>query len=196
MTSSLTDITDEYRFYNRSEQDKTNYFDFQYTVFHNGLCGQLDIPPLKRICTPFLHVHPHQTEQFFLQQGQLSYQLKDKVYTCDIHTCPSPIVILPSTPHTFWMGDNKEDLIFIVRTEPLYKDHGLRPSSYENIAGARRDHSMNIWQVFVFVHNIETYPVLLPLSLTTWIFRIGSIFGHLLGYQIEYEEYTTRMWND
>ena len=91
------------------------------------------------------------------------------------------------------MGDNKEDLIFIVRTEPVFKDHGLRPSSYENIAGVRRDHYMNLWQAFVLINNIETYPVVLPLSLTKWIFQIGSLLGRLLGYQIEYEEYTTRI---
>jgi hypothetical protein len=150
------------------------------------------IPPKNRPCTPFLHIHPYQIEKFLLLQGQLSYQFGDNIYSCDISTCPSPIVIPPLVPHTFWMNDNKEDLILIVHIEPMYKDHGLRASSYENIAGVRRDKYMNIWQAFVFIDDIESYPIFLPLSFVKFLFKIGSLFGRLLGYQREYEEYTTK----
>ena len=156
------------------------------------MCGNLAIPPLKRPCTPYLHIHPYQIEKFTVLQGYLAYQLGDKHYSCDIHTCPSPIIIPPNVPHTFWMNDNQEDLIMIVRIEPIYKDHGLRASSYENIAGVRRDKYMTLWQAFVFIDNIEAYPVRLPLLPMKLIFKIGSLIGQLLGYQNEYEEYTTR----
>jgi hypothetical protein len=92
------------------------------------------------------------------------------------------------------MNDNKEDLIIIVRIEPTYKTHGIRAESFENIAGVRRDEHMNIWQAFIFLDNIETYPTRLPLSFLKTIARIGSLIGQLLGYQTEYEEYTTRIF--
>jgi hypothetical protein len=139
-------------------------------------------------------MHPYQTEKFILLQGHLSYQLGDKIYSCNIHTCPSPIVISPLIPHTFWMNDDTEDLILIVRVEPIYKDHGLRSASFENIAGVRRDKHMTIWQAFVFLDNIETYPTFLPLFFVKFIFKIGSLMGQLLGYQSEYEEYTTKFF--
>ncbi len=148
---------------------------------------------MKRPCTPYLHVHPYQVEKFTLLQGQFSYQFGDKLYSCNIHTCPSPIVIPPLVPHTFWMGDNKEDLIIIVHIEPIYKDHGLRAESYENIAGVRRDKYMTLWQAFVFIDDIESYPTFLPLFLVKFIMKIGSLIGQLLGYKIEYEEYTTKI---
>lgn len=90
------------------------------------------------------------------------------------------------------MSDNKEDLILIVRIEPIYKDHGLRTESFENIVGVHRDKHMSIWQALLFIDNIETYPIFLPLFLTKLIFKFGSLIGQLLGYQIEYEEYTTK----
>lgn len=148
---------------------------------------------MKRLCTPYLHVHPNQIEKFILLQGQLSYQLGDTIHTCNVRTCPTPIVIAPSVVHTLWMSDNQEDLIVIVRIEPTYKTHGLRASSFENVAGVRRDRYMTLWQALVFVNNNESYPILLPLWLTKWIFRIGSFVGQVLGYQVEYEEYTTRV---
>ncbi|CAF1177934.1 unnamed protein product [Adineta steineri] len=189
-TSSLN-ITDGYYFYNRSEQNQNAYLEFKHTVYKQGLCGNLEIPPLKRPCTPYVHIHPYQIEKFILLQGQLSYQLGDKIYSCNIHTCPSPIIIPPLVPHTFWMNDNKEDLILIVRIEPTYKTHGLRAESFENIVGTRRDEYMNIWQAFVFIDNIESYPVALPLFITKLLIKTGSLIGQLLGYRIEYEEYTT-----
>jgi hypothetical protein len=149
---------------------------------------------MKRLCTPYLHIHPYQIEKFFLLQGQLSYQLGEKLYSCDIHTCPSPIVVLPFVPHTFYMTDNQEDLILIVHNEPVYKDHGLRISSYENIAGVRRDKYMTLWQALVFIDDIESYPIRLPLFWTKLIIKFGALIGQLLGYQTEYEEYTTKFF--
>ncbi|CAF4404493.1 unnamed protein product, partial [Adineta steineri] len=73
-TSSLN-ITDGYYFYNRSEQNQNAYLEFKHTVYKQGLCGNLEIPPLKRPCTPYIHIHPYQIEKFILLQGQLSYQL-------------------------------------------------------------------------------------------------------------------------
>jgi len=51
---------------------------------------------------------------------------------------------------------------------------------------------MTIWQALLFIDNIEAYPVFLPLFLTKLIFKFGSLIGQILGYQIEYEEYTTK----
>jgi len=171
---------------------KNAYLEFQHTVYKQGLCSNLEILPLKRPCTPYLHVHPYQTEKFILLQGQLSYQLGNQVHSCDIHTCPIPIIIPPLVPHTFWMNDNKEDLILIIHIEPTYKGHGLRAESFENIVGVNRDKHMTIWQALLFIDNIEAYPVFLPLFLTKLIFKFGSFIGQILGYQIEYEEYTTK----
>jgi mannose-6-phosphate isomerase-like protein (cupin superfamily) len=195
VNSSFTDIIDQYEFYNQTEQYKNAYFQIKYTIYKDGLCGNLDISPMKRLCTPYLHIHPYQTEKFFVLQGQLSYQLGEKLYSCNNHTCPSPIVIPPSTPHTFWMSDNQEDLIFMVHTEPIYKDHGLRISSYENIAGARRDKYMTLWQALVLIDSVETYPVRLPLFWTKLIIKLGALIGQLLGYQSEYDEYTTKIFD-
>ncbi|CAF2349221.1 unnamed protein product [Rotaria sp. Silwood2] len=192
ITSSYENITDGYQFYNRDEQNKNAYLEFKHTVYSRGICGNLQTPPKKRPCTPFFHVHPHQIEKFTILQGHFAYQFGDKIYSCDIHTCPSPIVIPPNVPHTFWMNDNKKDLIIIVRVEPTYKDRGLRAESFENIVGVFRDKSMTIWQVFVFVDNIGTYPIFLTLSIVKIIIKIGSLIGQLLGYQVEYEEYATK----
>ncbi|CAF3364051.1 unnamed protein product [Rotaria sp. Silwood1] len=177
---------------NRHEQNKNAYLEFKHTVYSQGICGNLQIPPKKRSCTPFLHIHPYQTEIFTILQGHFSYQYGDEIYSCDIHTCPSPIIIHPNIPHTFWMNDNKEDLILIVRIEPTYKDRGLSAKSFENIVGVVRDKYMTIWQAFVFVDNIETYPIFLPFPFVKIIIKIGSLIEQLLGYQTEYEEYTTK----
>ncbi len=146
---------------------------------------------MQRPCTPILHMHLHQTEVFTLLQGQLAYQLDDKVYSCDIHTCPRPLIVPPRVPHTFWMHDNKEDLIVVVRLEPANKYNGLRQGFFENFAGTFRDGHFSIWQIFVIFENAQTYPATLPLPLLKIMFRIGSFIGQLLGYQTEYEEYTT-----
>ncbi|UJR27632.1 hypothetical protein I4U23_008913 [Adineta vaga] len=192
ISSSQKNITDEYQFYNRSEQNRNGYFEFKHIVYKYGLCGNLQTPPLKRPCTPYLHVHPYQNEQFILLQGQLSYHLGATIHSCDIHTCPSPIIIPPLVPHTFWMNDNQEDLILTIRIEPAYRTYGLRAESFENIVGAHRDNVLNLWQAFVFIENIDTYPVFLPLFFSKLFIKTGSLIGHLLGYQVEYDEYTTR----
>jgi hypothetical protein len=67
----------------------------------------------------------------------------------------------------------------------------LRIESFENIIGVRRDKHMSLWQVLVFVDNIQTYPTFLPLPLMRTVIKIASLIGQLLGYQINYEEYTT-----
>jgi hypothetical protein len=146
---------------------------------------------MQRICTPTLHIHLNQIEMFTLLQGQLGYQLGDKVYSCDIHTCPQPLIIPPLLPHTFWMDDNKEDLIVFVRVEPFDKYSGIRQEFFENLAGAFRDQYISIWQMFVLLKNAQTYPASLPLPLTKVMVKIGALIGQLLGYKIEYEEYTT-----
>jgi hypothetical protein len=51
--------------------------------------------------------------------------------------------------------------------------------------------SISIWQIFVFFENAQTYPASLPLFFMKIIFKIGALIGQLLGYKIEYEEYTT-----
>ncbi len=146
---------------------------------------------MQRSCTPPLHIHINQTESFTLLQGQLAYQLGDKVYSCDIHTCPRPLIIPPLVLHTFWMDDNKEDLIVRVRIEPANKYSGLRQEFFENYVGIVRDQHISIWQIFVLFENAQTYTTSLPLPLTKIIFKIGALIGQVLGYQIEYEEYTT-----
>ena len=168
--------------------------DFKLTIYKDGPCGDLNIIPRKRPCTPFLHIHPYQVEKFTVLQGQFAYQYGDKIYSCDVHTCPRPIIIPPLIPHTFWMSDNKEDVIFIVRVEPAYKDRGMRAEALENIVGAQRDKCMNIWQAFVFLDNIETYPIFIPLFVSKLMGRILSFIGQLLGYKLEYEEYTTKVY--
>ncbi|CAF3341738.1 unnamed protein product [Rotaria sp. Silwood1] len=177
---------------NKRTPPKMHIYKFKHTVYSQGICGNLQILPTKRSCTPFLHIHPYQTEIFTILQGHFSYQYGDEIYSCDIHTCPSPIIIHPNIPHTFWMNDNKEDLILIVRIEPTYKDRGLSAKSFENIVGVVRDKYMTIWQAFVFVDNIETYPIFLPLPFVKIIIKIDSLIEQLLGYQTEYEEYTTK----
>ncbi|CAF4748502.1 unnamed protein product [Rotaria sp. Silwood1] len=177
---------------NKRTPPKMHIYKFKHTVYSQGICGNLQILPTKRSCTPFLHIHPYQTEIFTILQGHFSYQYGDEIYSCDIHTCPSPIIIHPNIPHTFWMNDNKEDLILIVRIEPTYKDRGLSAKSFENIVGVVRDKYMTIWQAFVFVDNIETYPIFLPFPFVKIIIKIGSLIEQLLGYQTEYEEYTTK----
>ena len=96
--------------------------------------------------------------------------------------------------HSFWMTDNREDLILTVRIEPTYEDHGLSTAAFENIVGVRRDNLMSIWQALLFMDYIETYPTSLPLSWTKSIIRCGSLIGYLLGYQVQYDEYTTRVF--
>ena len=152
----------------------------------------MQVLPSKRPCTPYVHVHPYQREMFTLLQGQLAYRLADQIYTCNVQTCPTPIVVPPLVPHTFWMHDNHEDLILIVRIEPTYADHGLRATSFENIVGVQRDRLMSIWQAFLFVDNIEAFPVFLSLPYMKPFVRLGACIGRLLGYRIEYDEYTTR----
>ncbi len=146
---------------------------------------------MERSCTPTLHVHVNQTEFFTLLQGQLGYQLGDQVYSCDIHTCPRPLIIPPLVPHTFWMNDKKEDLIVIVRLQPANKYNGLRQGFFENLAGVVRDEYASILQLFLILENAQTYPASLPLFLAKIIVKTGALIGHLLGYKIEYEEYTT-----
>lgn len=147
---------------------------------------------MQRSCTPPLHVHLNQTEFFTIIQGQLGYQLDDKIYSCNIHTCPRPLTVPPLVPHTFWMDDNREDLILIVRVEPAHKDHGIRQGFFENFAGVFRDQYISIWQLAVLFENAETYPATpVPLSLTKIVIKTTALIGKLLGYKIEYEEYTT-----
>ncbi len=82
----MANNTDSYQFFNRSQQINYSYFEFENIIYAHGLCGNLQLPPMQRSCTPPLHIHLDQTEFFTLLQGQLVYQLGDKVYSCDIHT--------------------------------------------------------------------------------------------------------------
>ncbi|CAF0740705.1 unnamed protein product [Rotaria sp. Silwood1] len=146
---------------------------------------------MQRSCTPPLHIHLEQREFFTLIQGYLAYQIGDQVYSCDTHTCPRPLIVPPLIPHTFWMNDNKEDLIVRVRVEPANKCNGLRQGFFENFAGITRDQHISIWQIFVLFENAQTYPASLSLPFMKIIVKIGALIGRLLGYKIEYEEYTT-----
>lgn len=193
ISTSQANNTESYKFFNQSEQLNYSYFEFENIIYAKGLCGNLQIPPMKRPCTSTLHVHLNQTEFFILKQGQLGYQLDDQIYSCDIHTCPRPLIISPLVPHTFWMNDNKEDLIVIVRLEPVKKYNGLRQGFFENLAGAFRDECASILQLLLFLENAQTYPASLPLPLAKIIVRTGALIGQLFGFQIEYEEYTTNL---
>jgi hypothetical protein len=128
---------------------------------------------------------------FTLLQGQLGYQLGDKTYSCDIYTCPRPLILPPLVPHTFWMDDNKEDLILRARLEPSDMYSGIRKGFFENFAGMLRDQHISIFQIFLFFENSQTYPASLPLPLAKIMVKIGALIGQLLGYKIEYKEYTT-----
>lgn len=131
-----------------------------------------------------------------MHQGDFGYQLGEKTYSCNIRTCPPAIIVEPMTPHTFWMTDNREDLIITVRIEPTFENVGLSRKSFENIVGTQRDNYMSIWQALVFVDNIQTYPIGLPLFLTRFLIRLGAFIGYLLGYQAEYDAYTTTLSDD
>ncbi len=144
IATSLANNTDSYQFFNRSQQ--LSYFEFEDIIYAHGLCGNLQISPMQRPCTPPVHLHLHQTEYFTLLQGQVTYQLGNKVYSCDIHTCPRPLIIPPLLPHTFWMNDNKEDLIVLIRVEPSNQYHGIRQGFFENYAG-----------VYIYLANIRIF---------------------------------------
>ncbi|CAF0931854.1 unnamed protein product [Rotaria sordida] len=191
IATSLANNTDSYQFFNRSEQMNNSYFECENIVYAHGICGNLQVPPIQRPCTPPLHIHLEQTEFFTLIQGHLAYQLGDKVYSCDIHTCPRPLIVPPLLSHTFWMHDNKEDLIVRVHAEPADKYNGLSQRFFENFAGINRDQHISIWQIFVLFENAQTYPASLPLPFMKIIVKLGALIGQLLGYKIEYEEYTT-----
>ncbi|CAF4062112.1 unnamed protein product [Adineta steineri] len=191
IATSVANNTDSYQFLSRSQQINDSYFEFENIIYAHGLCGDLQVLPTKRPCTPVLHIHLNQIEFFTLLQGQLAYQLDDKVYSCNIHTCPQPLVVPPLVPHTFWMDDNKQDLIVRVRVESIKKDSGVRQGFFENLAGLLRDRHLSIWQIFVLFENAQTYPATLPLPLVKLMFKIGAPIGQLLGYKIEYKEYTT-----
>jgi hypothetical protein len=89
------------------------------------------------------------------------------------------------------MDNNKEDLILIIRVEPSKKNSGIRQEFFENYAGILRDQHASIWQIFVLFENAQTYLANFPLPLSKIMVKIGSLIGQLLGYKIEYEEYTT-----
>ena len=160
-------------------------------IYANGLCGDLRVPPLERPCTPPFHLHQSQSELFTLIQGQISYQLDDQTYTCDVHTCPQPIIVRPLVSHTLWMSDNKEDLIVRVRIDTYSKSRGMRREFFENLYGVSRDQQVSIFQIFVLFDEALTYPASLPFSFAKTMVKIGAIIGRLLGYQGEYDEYTT-----
>ena len=182
--------TDAYQFFNRSQQIKDLYFEVDIIIYAQGICGNLEVLPLQRPCTPPLHVHLKQTEYFTVIQGTLGYQIGDKTYSCDMHTCPRPLVIPPRVSHTFWMGNNKEDLIVRVRIEPFDK-HGLRQEFFENFAGVFRDQYVSIWQLSMFFDDAQVYPAVLPQPWVKILVKFGSLMGRLLGYKLHYEEYTT-----
>ncbi|CAF1021611.1 unnamed protein product [Adineta ricciae] len=188
ISTSLKNNTETYHFLQQSE---SSYFEFENTLYAHGLCGDLEVAPLSRPCTPPLHIHLRQIEYFTLLQGQLGYQLGDEIISCDVHTCPKPLIIQPGVPHTFWMNDNKEDLTVLIRVEPANRYNGLRRAFFENFGGVIRDESVSIWQIFVLFDNAETYLTTLPLSIMKIITRIGALIGQLLGFKHEYEEYTT-----
>lgn len=192
VSATPANLTEEFHFLNRTKANRNAFFEFQLTIFKEGVCGDIRVPPRQRPCTPYTHVHIDQTEKFTLLQGRLAYQQGDTIHSCDVHTCPSPLIIPPFVAHTYWMADNQEDLIFIVRVEPAYETHGFRAEAIENIVGARRDGHMTLWQALVFIDNIESFPTSLPLFLTRLLFRIGSLVGRLFGYRTEYDAYTTR----
>ena len=152
----------------------------------------MTVKPLKRVCTPYLHYHLEQTETFVLVQGRLGYLLGDEKNSCDVRSCPSTIIIAPWTTHTFWMDDNFEDLVIDVRVEPIFQDRGLTAELFENIAGVRRDKYMSIWQMFLFMDRIDSYPNSIPFTLFKILTKSGAIIAKILGYRSEYDEYTTR----
>ncbi|CAF3126256.1 unnamed protein product [Rotaria sp. Silwood2] len=188
---STANNTDSYQFFNRSQQINNSYFECENIIYANGLCGNLQVPAMQRSCTPPLHIHLEQTELFTLLQGHLAYQLGNKVYSCDTHTCPRPLIVPPLLPHTFWMDDNKEDLIVRIRLEPANRYSGLRQGFFENFAGIFRDQHISMWQIFVLFENAQVYPASLPLPIMKIMVKTGALIGQLLGYKIEYEEYTT-----
>ena len=138
----------------------------------------------------------HQWNDFALHlftviKGHLGYQLGDQVYTCDVHTCPKPLIVSSRVPHTFWMADNNEDLVVRVLVEKLTATSGMRRAFFENFFGVFRDQQASILQIFVLFDDAYTYPASLPLPLAKILVRIGAVIGRLFGYEREYEEYTT-----
>jgi hypothetical protein len=89
------------------------------------------------------------------------------------------------------MNDNKEDLILITRFEPSNKHSDVQQGFFENLAGLLCDQYASIWQLSLLFENAQIYPASLPLPLTKIILKTGALVGQLLGYKVEYEEYTT-----
>lgn len=192
IVDSLANNTHSVEFVLQSlEELNGSYLEIEDILYADGLCGNLQVPPKERPCTPPLHLHLHQTEIFTVVKGHLGYQLGDEVYTCDAQTCPKPLVVPPGVSHTFWMADNKEDLVVRILVEKLTPYSGMRRAFFENFVGVFRDQQASILQIFVFFDDAYTYPASLPLPLARTIVKIGAWIGRLLGYQREYEEYTT-----
>ena len=187
----MANDTDSFYLFNRPQQINDSYFEFEVTLYAHGLCGDLQVSPAQRSCTPPPHLHLYQTELFTVLRGQIRYQLGDKINSCDIRTCPRPLVIPPLTPHTFWMDDDKEDLVIRIRAEPCNMYNGACQKFFENYVGIFRDQHTSIWQIFVLFDYAQTYQTSLPLPLSKIIVKTGALIGQLLGYKVEYEEYTT-----
>lgn len=188
ITTSSENNTESYEFINEEDQ---SIFAFKDIVYAQGLCGNLGVPPSERPCTPPLHIHLNQTERFIVLQGQIGYQLGDEIYSCNVETCPRPLVIPPGLKHTFWMDDNKEDLIVRIELEPTDPDYGIRRAFFENFGGLNRDDQVDIFQIFVLFDQAQVYPGAIPLPLAQILFKLGAYLGRALGYKSHYDEYTT-----
>jgi hypothetical protein len=93
--------------------------------------------------------------------------------------------------HTHFEWVKKEDIIVRVRLGPSSMYSGIREGFFENLAVVFRDQHTPIFQMLVLLENAQTYPASLPLPLAKIIFKFGALIGQLLGYKIEYKEYTT-----
>jgi len=101
------------------------------------------------------------------------------------------LIIPPGVKHSFWMSDNKEDLILMVQLEPIDSYYGVRRAFFENFGGVVRDRRDDIFQIFVIFDQAQVYPAVMPIPLARIVFKLGAFIGRILGYQSEYDEYTT-----
>ena len=159
--------TDDYLFLTRSVQTNYSYFDFQLILYTHMVYAVIHA---RHLCNG--HVHRLYTYILIKQSLSLSGKVESAIKmvtrfkSCDVNTCPSPIIVPPHVPHTFWLDDNKEDLVVIIRLEPIMKNCGMREAFFENWAGVSRDQQTSIFQLFLLLDNARTYPALSPLILS------------------------------
>lgn len=79
----------------------------------------------------------------------------------------------------------------MIQLEPIDSYYGIRRAFFENFEGIVRDQRDDVFQIFVLFDRAQVYPAVMPIPLARIVFKLGAFIGRILGYQSEYEEYTT-----